>query len=96
MKILRAVGGGLRKVLDTWKGALKKLGGPPKSCIVQNQQEGGLLKIEAAEIQASLENVSLNSMLVKIQIYNQTEWTTLQANALYYKEKCCCLFYLCH
>ena len=33
--------GGLRKFLDTQKGALKKLEGAPKICILQNQQEGG-------------------------------------------------------
>ena len=38
MKILR---GGLRKFLDTRKGAMKKLGGAPKICILQNQQERG-------------------------------------------------------
>ena len=37
--------GGLRKFLVTRKGgALKKLGGAPKICLLQNQQEGGLLK----------------------------------------------------
>ena len=38
MKILR---GGLQKFLDTRKGAMKKLGGAPKICILQNQQERG-------------------------------------------------------
>ena len=46
MKILRA--GGLRKFLDTRKGGSEKNfrlgGGAPKICILQNQQEGGLLK----------------------------------------------------
>ena len=32
---------GLQKFLDTRKGALKKLGGAAKICILQNQQEGG-------------------------------------------------------
>ena len=32
---------GLRKFLDTWKGGSEKLGGAPKICILQNQQERG-------------------------------------------------------
>ena len=39
VKILR--GGGLRKFLDTKRGALKKLGGGAENFILQNQQEGG-------------------------------------------------------
>ena len=33
--------GGVRKFLDTRKGGLKNLGGTPKICILQNQQERG-------------------------------------------------------
>ena len=38
--------GGLRKFLDTRKGGSEKIrgGGAPKTCILQNQQDGGLLK----------------------------------------------------
>ena len=44
MKILR--GEGLRKFLDTPKGSSEKIrgGGASKICILQKQQEGGLLK----------------------------------------------------
>ena len=34
-------GGGSENFLDTLKGVLKKLGGTPKICILQNQQERG-------------------------------------------------------
>ena len=40
--------GGLQKVLDTWKGGSEKIRGAPKICILQNQQEGMLLKNWAA------------------------------------------------
>ena len=43
MKILRG-GGGSENFKTPERGALKKLGGAPKICILQNQQEGGLLK----------------------------------------------------
>ena len=36
--------GGLREFLDTRKGGSEKIGGAPKFCILQNQQEGGAPK----------------------------------------------------